>query len=394
MDDAAEVRSLAPRDEVNVLPVVGGSTDVGFGGGVFSGLAHIVPGASPDATPYAWNLEGVAIATLKPNPANRIESPMQDVYVLLTIPRLLGLPVRLAVRPSWTWERTLGFYGVGNATTDRAPPGASGSYFQYGRTHPALDADLRFHVVGSLAGIVGARYTQSWLQIERGSRLDQDLDARRPEVGHAPASGGTEATATFRVGVQWDDRDSVVAPHRGTFHEVSLLLSPGGSEAFPYRYGQANLTLRAYAPLGGRRLTLATRLVLDAQFGDVPFYELSRFDDTYAIGGALGVRGVPGQRYSGKIKAIENVEVRFDVAEVHALGKALSIGGAAFFDVGRVWSDVTPHPELDGTGLGLKWGAGAGPRLRSGEAFVVRADLAWSPDARPIGGYFTVGHLF
>lgn len=31
---------------------------------------------------------------------------------------------------------------------------------------------------------------------------------------------------------------------------------------------------------------------------------------------------------------------------------------------------------------------GCGERLRSGQAFVMRADIAWSPDARPIGGYF------
>jgi hypothetical protein len=35
-----------------------------------------------------------------------------------------------------------------------------------------------------------------------------------------------------------------------------------------------------------------------------------------------------------------------------------------------------------------------GLRVQKGKAFVVRADVAWSPDARPIGGYFTAGQLF
>jgi hypothetical protein len=37
---------------------------------------------------------------------------------------------------------------------------------------------------------------------------------------------------------------------------------------------------------------------------------------------------------------------------------------------------------------------GGGLRLQSGDAFVLRGDVAWSPDARPIGAYFAVGHTF
>jgi hypothetical protein len=33
-------------------------------------------------------------------------------------------------------------------------------------------------------------------------------------------------------------------------------------------------------------------------------------------------------------------------------------------------------------------------RLRKGETFVLRADVAWSADARPLGFYFLAGHLF
>ena len=32
--------------------------------------------------------------------------------------------------------------------------------------------------------------------------------------------------------------------------------------------------------------------------------------------------------------------------------------------------------------------------VQKGETFVVRADLAWSPYARPIGAYITVGQTF
>jgi len=65
-----------------------------------------------------------------------------------------------------------------------------------------------------------------------------------------------------------------------------------------------------------------------------------------------------------------------------------------FFDAWRLWSDLPPSAAIDGTGLALKWGSGLGVRLQQGQAFLVRADLAFSPDARPLGAYATAGQLF
>jgi hypothetical protein len=75
-------------------------------------------------------------------------------------------------------------------------------------------------------------------------------------------------------------------------------------------------------------------------------------------------------------------------------GLDCTLGGVLFIDVGRLWSDWTPDPAFDGEGLGLKFGLGGGLRLQQGTAFVVRGDVAWSPDARPIGAYVTAGQIF
>ena len=69
-------------------------------------------------------------------------------------------------------------------------------------------------------------------------------------------------------------------------------------------------------------------------------------------------------------------------------------GLVPFFDAGRVWADSTPQPELDGQGLGLKYGAGGGLRLQSGSSFLLRLDVAASPDASPVSGYFSAGQIF
>ena len=58
------------------------------------------------------------------------------------------------------------------------------------------------------------------------------------------------------------------------------------------------------------------------------------------------------------------------------------------FDAGRLWSGT------DNDGDVVHWATGGGLRLQQGRAFVVRADVAWSPDARPVAGYLLADHIF
>ncbi len=60
-----------------------------------------------------------------------------------------------------------------------------------------------------------------------------------------------------------------------------------------------------------------------------------------------------------------------------------------------MWSEIdVAKPGLDGTGLGMHYGIGGGIRLQQGKTFVVRADVAWSPDARPVGAYLIANQVF
>jgi outer membrane protein assembly factor BamA len=212
------------------------------------------------------------------------------------------------------------------------------------------------------------------------------------------AGSRKHALHLLEAGLVFDTRDSEIAPTSGQFHQVEARVSPWQTGFHPYRYAELNTTLRFYQPilpgLLPDRLVLALRTIGYFQIGDVPFYELSRFDETSALGGAKGVRGIPKNRYYGKRKVFGNVELRARLFNFQVSRGEYQFGLAAFFDGGRVWADVRPAVELDGTGLGLKYGAGGGLRLQKGKTFVLRADLAWSPDARPIGGYFLANHVF
>ncbi len=377
------------RNEFNIVPIVGGTSDIGIGVGEFSDLARVSRGIDP----YLWNIESGGFITFKGS-NDGIQIPFQDLYFKITVPRFLGSGLQLEIRPAYTWEETLGYYGMGNASSAATPPGAKDSYSWYGRLHPAVDVQLRWRLADHLAGLVGARYTQNWLQISEGSKLALDIQFGSPEVKKLIGPTNPGGVALFSYGLQWDSRDSEVSAHTGSFEEAFIKLSPGGTEDFPYRYAQGSLVARVYVPIWRDHVTLAMRGVGDIMFGNPPFYELSRFDDTYALGGPNGVRGIPGQRYYGKVKLFGNFELRNDVFSFHALGKPLRLGFIVFFDGGRVWADTSPQPQLDGTGIGLHYGTGAGVRLQSGETFVLRGDVAYSPDAHPVGAYFSAGQTF
>jgi outer membrane protein assembly factor BamA len=386
--DASRPDDEGEHTEVNLVPVVGGSTDLGIGGGYFAGIARVKKGVDP----YLWNIDSSGLITFKYSSANGFQVPYQDLYARLTIPRLFGAPLRLEVRPSYTWE-SVEYFGMGNASSV-AGQDTSSEHFKYTRGHPQFDVDMRFKLFDHLAGRVGFRYIQNIIRVADDSKLAEDQRNGSDEVKRLIGPTNSHAVVLFKYGVQWDTRDNETSTHRGSFDTLDVKLSPGESKEFPYRYGEATLNLRGFLPLGTERVTLAVRAVGDWMFGDVPFYELARFDDTFAIGGTTGVRGVPAQRYYGKLKALGNVELRLEVASFHALGKPLMLALVPFFDGGRVWADSTRHPELDGRGVGLKYGTGGGVRVQSGSSFVIRADLAWSPDATPISGYFSAGQAF
>jgi outer membrane protein assembly factor BamA len=347
----------------------------------------------PGFEPFLWSLESAALVTFKPADAGGVVVPYTDVFVKWTLPRLFGAPIRLEVRPSFTAETTILYYGIGNQVP-KASVGEPASYTTFKRAHPALEVAARFLLFDHLTARAGVRYAQDWLSAAPDSKLALDMASGSTEVRRLLGSTAAHAVLLLQTGLQWDTRDNEASTHSGALCSADLRVSPGGGGEFLYRYGEASLNLRAFVPLLLPQLTLAVRLVAHGLFGDVPFYELSRFDDTYALGGTNGVRGVPAGLLWGKAKLFGNVELRGELARFHALGKALLFGAAFFFDAGRLWAGFSSQPELDGSGLGLHYGAGGGLRLQSGSAFVLRADVAWSPDASPVGGYFSAGQLF
>jgi outer membrane translocation and assembly module TamA len=91
------------------------------------------------------------------------------------------------------------------------------------------------------------------------------------------------------------------------------------------------------------------------------------------------------------------VELRSKFLPFRILKHHFNLGAVVFTDVGRAWADYKVRRDLDGenpAGLGLKAGVGGGLRLQWGEAFLIRADVAWSHVDDNLGIYIDASHVF
>jgi hypothetical protein len=388
-DSAASAGAASARREFNIFPVVGGDSDVGIGFGQVSDWARLASGDPP----FKWRLESGAFITFKFRQG--IVIPFQDYYVVLTIPNVgPGNRWRLDVRPAFTDETTLKYYGLGNASPLPVPARAAVET-EYSRMHPTLLIRGRTALAPSLYLQIGTVYTHNLISVRPNTVLAEQRATGPQEVRELLRGFDRHGVGLLELGVEYDSRDNEIVTRHGMFHALQARISPRVDGWLRYPYVQLNSTARFYVTPIPRWLTIAWRVVGDVILGTPPFYELARFDETPAIGGGKAVRGVPAQRYYGAAKVFENLEVTSELFRFQARKKQFALGAALFLDAGRSWTELTrAHPDLDGTGLGIKYGVGGGLRLQQGETFVVRADIAWSPDARPVGGYFAAGEIF
>jgi hypothetical protein len=384
---AAEERR---NHELTVVPVVGGDSDVGFGAGYVASFAR----TPPRVYPYRWRLESAGVLTARFD-NHPVQLGYLDDYLLLIVPHAFVPRLHLEAKVGYTREPGLRYYGLGNASSPEPGREHSDPYFEFERENAHAELSLRHELASHWLLLWGLAISENHVEHAPDGRLGRDispgadattrrmLDVRRNSV-----------VAEFSYGVGWDSRDNEVSTRSGQYHTLRVDLSPGGTVRVPYRWGRTNVALRGYVTLVPRRLIFAARGVVDALFGELPFFELSRFDDAQAIGGGRGVRGVPAGRYYGKLKAFTNLELRSELFAFRAFKKRNVFGLTAFFDTGRVWSDLPATRALDGSELGLKLGTGLGARVAAGQSFVLRGDLAWSPDAHPVGAYLIAGQLF
>jgi hypothetical protein len=383
-----------PRYEPAGFPFIGGDSDIGFQFGLVGTLTRFDEGVEP----YLWNMDFVLSASVKGGPRGS-EIAQQSALWNWDVPALMNGRVRL--NPLVAYERTIndGYFGLGNASSARLPfhvEGPPARYFQFIYDEARTRELWRIAVGGPWSVMAGTFFRVVSPGVYGGSKLAEDL-ARNDVIGGEPLGIGSVA-----AGVVYDSRDDEIFPRSGQRHQASLRHSQGFPLDSGVHYEEASAIVSWFAPMGADTV-FAVRGVVDLEMGHVPFYDLATggpFIVTEMPGGSAGVRGVPVGRYNGPIKAVANAEIRTLAAPAHVLGGSFRFGGCVFADTGRVWSDYSFASRLDGSGVGLKYGAGVGAYLLWGQAAMFRLDVAYSPDAVaenpsfPVGIYVEDGTMF
>jgi hypothetical protein len=302
-------------------------------------------------------------------------------------------PVRLTVRGAFEATRTSNYCGIGpevtcdpavaEAEADRL--GLAGAaredfvrrYYRVRYLNPNLGVNARWaidpmpHRVELVLG---------W---RANALLPGDFEDPTPFPGSLYAAdfpGGEKGlVSVLQAGVMVDDRDNEAAPIRGYWVEATVR---GAHRAWlsDYDYFGFNVTLRGYTPLGTDRLVLADRVMFDGLVGDAHTLELStpggvqRYARFY--GSLNDGRGIRLGRYVGKVKALQQAELRWTYASFGVAGARVDLGALAFVDLGFVGEDFGALGEMFANPLPS---TGGGLRFALDENFVVRADVGVSP---------------
>jgi hypothetical protein len=381
------------RYEPAGFPLIGGSSDIGVEVGAVGTLSKFGYGIRP----YQWNMDALVAVSAKSGPRG-LEVTQQNYLWTIDAPGLDGRSLRLIPAVAYTSTINMGYFGLGNASSGHPPAtlsGAKGRYFQYVDRVAIARVVARVKVRPPFDAVVTANYRFEDPSAYAGSRLDNDAHSHRIR-GLEPVN-----LITLGTGFIYDTRDNEYFPRRGAFHQVGVRFVEGIPNTARVDYAAFGAVLAAYRSFGP--VVAAGRVLVDAQVGNVPFYDLftgEPFIQYAIIGGSGGIRGVPVGRYLGRLKALGNVELRTMFWDFRILSQPFHLGAATFVDTGRVWSDYTFASRDDGRGVGLKWGVGAGFLIRWGQAAVFRIEAAYSPDAVaenpnfPIGLYVQDGVMF
>ncbi|HEY6463772.1 MAG TPA: BamA/TamA family outer membrane protein, partial [Polyangiaceae bacterium] len=378
----ADAAHLDPRRyELAGFPIVGGSSDIGVQFGAAATWTHFYDRAFP----YLWNIDLLLSASVKDDTAG-FRMVQQSHVLRLDAPGLFDGKGRLDARASFQRTINAGYYGLGNASAALVPPGQP----NIGRTYQYIQEEGRLRTIVRVHDLLPAPWDFAFgtnLRYEApsaypGSQLANDLAAHESDGSPYLTGASSMLLASVSAGLMVDTRDSEFVTRRGIFYQLGVSATVGSEDLASF--AEATAVLSHYAPLG-KVFIFANRVVASFQMGRVPFYDMAQggvFEPQYLLGGENGVRGVPMGRYAGRIKAIQNTEIRgTPFPRFTVLGQRIRIGTTVFFDAGRVWSDYRVTSALDGTSLGLKYGVGGGLFLQWGEAAIFRLEAAYSPDA-------------
>jgi outer membrane protein assembly factor BamA len=393
---AADDPTPVMRYDWFVVPMMAYNSDNGVGFGARVEVARREPGYQPFRAAYM---------------AQGYASLRSYHHHMLRYDRIgLGSDrLRLTVNGVYRQWGNDGYWGIGNATTrerqyvgDFDDDDPRGERYEYSLVQPFLHVTLR---VG-LGSRPAAGTRRPWAIFTSFNGKWSDVSAHRDSLLAEDQPWGVEGGLDLLVtaGLLYDTRRPEADPQRGIFAEVSLsgsIPNSSGSAALFALHGAA----RAYHALLPW-MVAAGRVMVEAMFGRVPFYEMVHWHGSVPIAGFGGfdaVRGVPFGRWRAPHRAVASVELRLRLARITVFRRSLALQLGLFTDAGIVWgAGEDPGAEAQ---FPLHVTGGAGLRLVFAETFVGRFDTGFGndpireasgelSDALSLGIYLTFGQAF
>lgn len=221
-------------------------------------------------------------------------------------------------------------------------------------------------------------YSITNLSDGRDPSYEGDLDAifADPDFGLSPGHLDASRYAFFGLSFEWDNRNDIGQPSRGTHAYTSYLKYSGVNRSDGLDFSKYTIDLRHYQNIWRKRI-LAVRFYLqrfdadDANVRATPIY----FKST--LGGPESMRGFSSGRYIDNDLAMVSAEYRYPVYEV--------IDAFVFLDEGRVYEKVSSEDFFEGWRSSM----GFGLRVWNTIAPVATFQIAWSEEETLF--YFQMG---
>ncbi len=195
----------------------------------------------------------------------------------------------------------------------------------------------------------------------------------------------------LKLAAVYDSRDFAPNPKNGSIHDFTVGLYGKfiGSDFQHQRYTFS--TRNFFTPESAKFFTLALQGIYSVQSGDTPFFDqnILGFADDYktGLGGYRTLRGYQQDRFVADVKALFNVETRFNFYKTHTLGQTFDFMVVPFVDAGKVFDNVKDTDLKD-----YRYTYGAGMRIAWNQATIIMIDYGLSVEDS--GLYINFGHIF
>lgn len=393
---------------VNLLPIVGYNTDLGFRLGASLNLDDY--GRNPSLFPDSRQKFFMETSYFTKGRAV-LQAEYESHYLIPGI--------RFYAALAYQSDPLYHFYGFGGDIVEydwEKDCRNDMAYYSFNRRMGSLQTYFRGHVTEHLNWTAGLSIwyfntsDTSFRQFD-GSYSIYHFYREYGIIGDDEVEGGS---MEFKAGLCWDNRDYEISPSRGIFADASVNFSPDIFRT-GYKYAKLAVHFRHYITPGPDWLTLAYHLAYQGTIaGKAPFYiQQNIYSNAFrqsfeeGLGGCGTLRGILSGRLVGDGYAWGNLEARIRILQFDLAGTNCYMAVNPFYDMGAIVQPYKIEEISKATGesiealreraLRLHQSAGLGLKFGMDRNYLISLEVAKafnSNDGHPIGFATAINYIF